>query len=372
MTMNLTTLPPPSDFEAYARMAHQIPMLSLDEEQQAMTRWHNHRDPAAAKTLVMAHLRLVVKAVRAHQGYGLPRSDLAQEGTVGLMKAVHRFNPSLGVRLGVYAWVWIQAEIREFILSQWRMVKLSGQAAKKLFFGYRKAMAQLLSWKAGRLSSLAQTDEDPWAEIHEDHHEEHDEMNTEELALVADLDACDSLNGEVDVLEVSKPLLLHDVSSKAMAPTSWKDVESHISGVLNVKPEEVRQASLYFYGKDMSISGCVDQDEDSSQQMDRFDPHRSMRTDVHHEAFEGGDPALAFEEAHDEQVYINQLKSALNKLSPREQMIVQQRHLTQPAISLSLLSQELGVSIERVRQIEQQALNKIKHTMGMDGSLIQT
>lgn len=144
-------LPSPSRFEAYARMAHAQPILSLEQEQCLVERWRKERDPDAARQLVLSHLRLVVKVVRSHRGYGLPEADLAQEGTVGLMRAVHRFDPRVGVRLAAYALRWVEAEVREFIFRNYRLVRLGGTAAmKKLFFGYRHTLAALRALRADR------------------------------------------------------------------------------------------------------------------------------------------------------------------------------------------------------------------------------
>lgn len=143
----LRPLPPPTQFEAYARAVAQQPFLSETEEAELVGRWRDGGDRAAAWRLVVSHLRLVVRAVRDHQGYGMPPGDLAQEGTVGLMKAVRRFDPEHGVRLAAYAVRWIEAEIREFIFRNWRLVRLSGSSAlRKLFFGYRKTVAALRGW----------------------------------------------------------------------------------------------------------------------------------------------------------------------------------------------------------------------------------
>lgn len=137
-------LPSPSQFEMYARAVQKFPILSLEEEKRLTEAWCQYQDRDAARDLVLSHLRLVVKAVRDHAGYGLPPGDLAQEGTVGLMRAIHGFNPQQDVRLAAYAWKWIEAEIREFIFKSWRLVRLgSGATMRKLFFNYRKTVDAL-------------------------------------------------------------------------------------------------------------------------------------------------------------------------------------------------------------------------------------
>lgn len=138
------TLPSPTDYPRYVRAVQAIPMLEEAEERELATAWRDRQDKQAAWRLVLAHLRLVTKVVREHAGYGMSPGDLAQEGTVGLMKAVRKFDPARGIRLGVYALRWIEAEVREYIVRNWRQVKLGTTAAmKKLFFGYRHTVAAL-------------------------------------------------------------------------------------------------------------------------------------------------------------------------------------------------------------------------------------
>ena len=132
------TLPPLGHLDAYISAVNRLPMLSLEEEQEAARRLRDHNDLDAAGRLVMSHLRLVVSISRQYLGYGLPHGDLIQEGSVGLMKAVKCFDPDQGVRLVSYAIHWIKAEIHEYILKNWRMVKLATtKAQRKLFFNLR-------------------------------------------------------------------------------------------------------------------------------------------------------------------------------------------------------------------------------------------
>jgi RNA polymerase sigma-32 factor len=132
------TLPPLGNLDAYISAVNRMPLLSLEEEQGAARRLRDHNDLEAAGQLVMSHLRLVVSIARQYLGYGLPHGDLIQEGNVGLMKAVKRFDPEQGVRLVSYALHWIKAEIHEYILKNWRMVKLATtKAQRKLFFNLR-------------------------------------------------------------------------------------------------------------------------------------------------------------------------------------------------------------------------------------------
>ena len=131
-------VPPLGNIESYISAAHRLPMLTLEEEQSFARKFREENDLAAAGKLVLSHLRLVVSIARQYLGYGLPHSDLIQEGNVGLMKAVKRFDPEQGVRLVSYAMHWIKAEIHEYILKNWRMVKVATtKAQRKLFFNLR-------------------------------------------------------------------------------------------------------------------------------------------------------------------------------------------------------------------------------------------
>ncbi len=131
-------LSPGANLEAYLSTVNAIPVLSVEEERELAERLHYHEDLEAARRLVMSHLRFVVHIARSYSGYGLNQSDLIQEGNVGLMKAVKRFNPEVGVRLVSFAVHWIKAEIHEFILRNWRIVKVATtKAQRKLFFNLR-------------------------------------------------------------------------------------------------------------------------------------------------------------------------------------------------------------------------------------------
>jgi RNA polymerase sigma-32 factor len=131
-------VPPLGNLDAYISAVNRLPLLTLEQEQQAARRLRDENDLEAASQLVMSHLRLVVSISRQYLGYGLPHGDLIQEGNVGLMKAVKRFDPDQGVRLVSYAMHWIKAEIHEYVLKNWRMVKLATtKAQRKLFFNLR-------------------------------------------------------------------------------------------------------------------------------------------------------------------------------------------------------------------------------------------
>jgi len=133
-----TLVPPLGNLDAYISAVNRLPLLTLEEEQEAARKLKENNDLEAASKLVMSHLRLVVSVSRQYLGYGLPHADLIQEGNVGLMKAVKRFDPEQGVRLVSYAMHWIKAEIHEYILKNWRMVKVATtKAQRKLFFNLR-------------------------------------------------------------------------------------------------------------------------------------------------------------------------------------------------------------------------------------------
>ena len=137
---------PIGSLDAYIQSVSQIPMLSLEEEQDYARRFQKEGDIESARQLVLAHLRYVVRVARGYIGYGLPLCDLIQEGNVGLMKAVKRFNPDIGVRLVSFAVHWIKAEIHEFVLQNWRIVKVATtKAQRKLFFNIRN-MKKRLGW----------------------------------------------------------------------------------------------------------------------------------------------------------------------------------------------------------------------------------
>ncbi|EKT0592682.1 MULTISPECIES: RNA polymerase sigma factor RpoH [Morganella] len=137
-------LVPQGSIEAYIRAANQYPMLTAEEEKELAERLYYDGDLEAAKKLIMSHLRFVIHVARSYSGYGLPQADLIQEGNIGLMKAVRRFNPEMGVRLVSFAVHWIKAEIHEYVLRNWRIVKIATtKAQRKLFFNLRKSKKRL-------------------------------------------------------------------------------------------------------------------------------------------------------------------------------------------------------------------------------------
>jgi RNA polymerase sigma-32 factor len=152
----LTNMPTGS-MDTYISAAFQLPMLSADEEYNLAVRLRDHKDLQAAQTLITSHIRFVVRIARNYSGYGLALPDLIQEGTVGLMKAVKRFDPDMGVRLVSFAVHWIKAEIHEYILKNWRIVKVATtKAQRKLFFNLRSAKKRLGWFSKEEVDSVAQ------------------------------------------------------------------------------------------------------------------------------------------------------------------------------------------------------------------------
>ena len=272
-------LPIPSalgSVDAYINAVHQIPVLTLDEEQALARRYNGEDDLDAAKRLVMSHLRFVVHVARGYNGYGLQLSDLIQEGNIGLMKAVKRFDPNMGVRLVSFAVHWIRAEMHEFILRNWRIVKIATtKAQRKLFFNLRKSKKRL-GW-----------------------------MNSKEVQAVAkDLGV-----PVADVLEMESRLSGHDMAFDA--PSDADD---------DAKPSPV--AYLVDHGAD---------------------PYNTLETDDQEESD------------------LDALKQGLAKLDARSRDIIQRRWLRdENKATLQELADEYGVSAERIRQIEVNAMKKMR------------
>ncbi|MBK6658541.1 MAG: RNA polymerase sigma factor RpoH [Proteobacteria bacterium] len=154
--LNLTLPSTAGSLETYIDAVNRIPLLPVEQEQELARRYREDDDLDAARQLVLAHLRFVVKVARGYSGYGLAQSDLIQEGNIGLMKAVKRFDPSVGVRLVSFAVHWIKAEMHEFILRNWRIVKVATtKAQRKLFFNLRSARKALGWMGAGEVDALA-------------------------------------------------------------------------------------------------------------------------------------------------------------------------------------------------------------------------
>ncbi len=275
----LQNLPAPVDsLDSYIQAVNQVPMLSTEEEQELTQRLRLRNDLEAAQRLIVAHLRFVVHIARGYTGYGLPLADLIQEGNVGLMKAVKRFDPTHGVRLVSFAVHWIRAEIHEFILRNWRIVKIATtKAQRKLFFKLRSAKKRL-GWLNG------------------------DEINTvaRELGVSADT-----------VMEMESRLSGHDVS-------------------YDPAPEA-----------------------DGDDETDTYAPSAYLRDDQ-------ADPADALEREDWEVQTTNRLSEALEQLDPRSRDIVQRRWLNDDKPTLHDLAAEYQISAERIRQLESNAMKKLR------------
>ncbi len=271
-------LPVPSvvgSLDAYISAVHRIPVLSQEEEQALSRRYQEDNDLASARRLVMSHLRFVVHVARGYSGYGLQIGDLIQEGNIGLMKAVKRFDPDQGVRLVSFAVHWIRAEMHEFILRNWRIVKVATtKAQRKLFFNLRKSKKRL-GW-----------------------------MNAEEVRLVA------------------------------------KD--------LGVPEATVREMESRLSGRDVGFEAPADADDDAKPAPEAF------------LVDEGADPYDNIADADQADNQLETLSAALQKLDDRSRDIIQRRWLNEEKATLQDLADEYGVSAERIRQVEANAMKKMR------------
>ena len=271
-------LAPGANLEAYIQSVSSIPVLSADEERVLADRLYYHEDLEAARQLVMSHLRFVVHIARSYSGYGLAQSDLVQEGNVGLMKAVKRFNPEMGVRLVSFAVHWIRAEIHEFILRNWRIVKVATtKAQRKLFFNLRSA-------------------------------------------------------------------------KKKLAWLSQNEVEA-VAADLGVAEREVREMESRLYGQDLGFDGAQDDDDDHA-----YAP-------VHYLEDKRYDPATQLESADWSDSASSSLLSGLDELDERSRDILYQRWRAEEKATLHELAAKYQVSAERIRQLEKNAMNKLKKNL---------
>jgi RNA polymerase sigma-32 factor len=277
MTFALTA-PSAGSLESYIQSVNQFRILTQEEELQLARSLRDEGSIDAARQLVLSHLRLVVAIARGYKGYGLPQADLIQEGNIGLMKAVKRFDPERGVRLVSFAVHWIKAEIHEFILRNWRLVKIATtKAQRKLFFNLR-SMKQAL-----------------------------DTMSHEEVA------------------EVAKQL--------------------------NVKPEEVVEMETRFSGRDISLEPLSEDDDEET-----FSPIAYLT--------DGSEPSHVLEDEQTLRLRGEGLEQALGSLDARSRHIIEARWLREKdTATLHELADELGVSAERVRQIEAKAMQKLRTAM---------
>lgn len=271
-------LSPGENLASYMQGVNAIPILSVEEEDALADRLYYHNDLDAARSLVLSHLRFVVHIARSYNGYGLPLADLIQEGNVGLMKAVKRFNPEKGVRLVSFAVHWIKAEIHEYILRNWRIVRVATtKAQRKLFFNLRSAKKGL-AW-----------------------------LNNEEAAAVA------------------------------------QD--------LGVEVAHVREMEQRLSARDTAFDAPDDDDDNAWQ------------APVHYLEDRRADPALQLEEADWRETSHDRLFEALSDLDERSRDILQQRWLNDDKATLHDLADQYGISAERIRQIEQNAMKKVRMAM---------
>jgi RNA polymerase sigma-32 factor len=273
-------LPVPSalgSLDAYIGAVHQIRVLSVEDEQALARRLRDHDDLDAARELVLSHLRFVVHVARGYNGYGLPLGDLIQEGNIGLMKAIKRFDPNVGVRLVSFAVHWIRAEMHEFILKNWRIVKVATtKAQRKLFFNLRKSKTRL-GW-----------------------------LNAEEVRAVA--------------------------------------------ADLNVSEREVMEMESRLSGRDVGFDLSSDEDDDHAPPAPAA--YLMARED---------DPSQAYERADNEDNQLELLREGLLQLDARSRDIIKRRWLdADNKVTLQELADEYGVSAERIRQVEANALKKMK------------
>jgi RNA polymerase sigma-32 factor len=268
---------PVGSFDAYVDTVSRIPVLSREDEQALAIRFHTDGDIDAARQLVLSHLRFVLHIARGYSGYGLPMGDLVQEGNVGLMKAVKRFDPAVGVRLVSFAVHWIRAEIHEYVLRNWRLVKVATtKAQRKLFFNLRK-FKKNLGW-----------------------------LSAEETAAVArDLGV-----SEQDVTEMERRLSSRDVSYDPSPDADDEDSSSYSPAAYLPAPDS--------------------------------------------------DPAVAIETAEWDDDVSERVAQAMTQLDERSRAIMRARWVDEPKATLHELADQYGVSAERIRQIEANAIKKLQ------------
>jgi len=276
------TVPHSGSIEAYVQSAYSIPMLSAEREQELATRLHDDNDLQAAQELIMSHLRFVIHIAKGYSGYGLPQSDLIQEGNVGLMKAVKRFNPEVGVRLVSFAVHWIKAEIHEFVLKNWRIVKVATtKAQRKLFFNLRKNKKRLGWFSQDEIDNVAET--------------------------------------------------------------------------LGVSTKDVLEMESRMSNQDQAFELSND-DDDSANASGSFSPAQYLED-------KSSDLALSVEEENYEAHANKRLANALVALDERSQDIVKTRWLDDDKATLQELAAKYSISAERVRQLEKNALTKLKSAL---------
>ena len=271
---------PVGSLDAYIQAVGSVPVLSKDDEQALAIRFREDNDLDAARQLVLAHLRFVVHIAKGYTRYGLPLSDLIQEGNVGLMKAVKRFDPEYDVRLVSFAVHWIRAEIHEFVLRNWRIVKVATtKAQRKLFFNLRKAKKNL-AW-----------------------------LTFDETQAVA------------------------------------KD--------LGVSPEEVTEMEKRLHARDAIFDPAPDADDEHA-----FTPAAYLPSP-------DADPAKLVETADFNDDASERMAAAIETLDDRSRHIIESRWLSESKLTLHELADEYGISAERVRQVEANAIKKLRSAMAL-------
>ncbi len=274
---NLQFALPTGSIESYISSVNQVPILTLEEEQELARRFRDEEDIEAARALVMSHLRFVVKIARGYNGYGLPQADLIQEGNVGLMKAVKRFDPEMGVRLVSFAVHWIRAEMHEFILKNWRIVKIATtKAQRKLFFNIRSSKKRL-GW-----------------------------LNPNEVNEVAE--------------------------------------------TLGVKPSEVVEMEKRMSNYDAAFDGAANDNDDEE----------SVYAPAYYVENKSAGPEELIETAQLNEESQDSLHKAIALLDDRSKDIIAKRWLAEDKATLHELAAEHSVSAERIRQIENNAMKKLR------------
>ncbi|MDC1208925.1 RNA polymerase sigma factor RpoH [Litorivicinus sp.] len=277
-SLPVEALLPGGKIEAYIQAVSQIPILTSEQEKEIANRLFYESDLDAARTLVMSHLRFVVHIARSYSGYGLPQADLIQEGNVGLMKAVKRFNPEMGVRLVSFAVHWIKAEMHEYILRNWRIVKVATtKAQRKMFFNLRSAKKKLAWFTAAEVKSVAND--------------------------------------------------------------------------LGVSEAIVRQMEGRLAAQDMAFDGLTDEDDDLS-----IAPAQYL------EALDAN-PAQIIEKQDWAKNSVDRLYASLNHLDDRSKDILASRWLSDQKATLHELASKYSVSAERIRQLEKNAMKKVKMSL---------
>ena len=271
---------PVGSLDAYIQAVGSVPVLSKEDEQALAHRFRDEEDLDAARELVLAHLRFVVHIAKGYTGYGLPLSDLIQEGNVGLMKAVKRFDPGYDVRLVSFAVHWIRAEIHEFVLRNWRIVKVATtKAQRKLFFNLRKAKKNL-AW-----------------------------LTFDETQAVAE--------------------------------------------DLGVSPAEVTEMEKRLHARDAIFDPGPEADDERS-----FTPAAYLPTP-------DADPAMLVETADFNEDASERMAAAISTLDDRSRRIIESRWLSDSKLTLHELADEYGISAERVRQVEANAIKKLRSAMAV-------